>query len=168
MTNTIKDQYPIYKKKILKEHKVKYPIVKRGQIIRFEYDGGTDEEIFPELVFVLTARWLQKMHGIKLNVLPYLQFEHLLKKIKSEQPDIVKKAIAEMRVPTDIIINSPKLFYRTYLKTNPEFHKYNPYRIYDIKKIKNVFLIDFDYGKMDDVDSPPKKGSGLDTRGNVV
>ena len=108
------------------------------------------------------------MHAIKLNALPHLHFIQILKRFKSEHPEVVKDAIAEMRVPTDMSIQQPKRFYKTYFRPSGAFKKYDPYRTYIIKEIKNIHLIDFDYGRLDDVEDPPIKGSELETEGKVI
>lgn len=160
-----RDYYVQYKPYILSTVKAKFPLVKRGHIILFDYQK---REPKPRMVFVLTARWKGMMHCIKLNAIPYLHFQQLLKRFKSEAPEVVKDAIAEMRVPTDMSIRAPKRFYKTYFKPANAFKKYDPYRTYFIKGIKNVRLVDFDYGTMDDVEDPPVKGSELETEGKLI
>ena len=146
-----------YEPKILNLIQIPYNSVTRGHIVEFKYQKDVD----PHLVMILTPKWENKMHGIKLNVLPYIKFNEILKRIHTSDAQLIREAISEMRVPTKSTIQQPTVFYRTYFKPASVFNQYNPYRTYIIKDIRDVVLVDFDYGDYYNVDNPPIKGSNL-------
>jgi len=155
------DHHRQYEKKIRARYKFGLKGLKRGHIIEIEYGDKKDLHI----VFVLTPKWEGKLHGIKLNEVPYNQFKRVLDRFKTENEVLIREAVGEMRAPTDMSIKQPKQFYRTYFKPSHLYDKFKPYRTYLHEEVKKVILIDFNYGKIDDVDNLPIPGSKLKFKG---
>lgn len=146
-----------YRPKILTVLKIQFNTLKRGHIIEFLYQ----KEREPHLVLVLTPRWLHKLHGIKLNSFPYTHFDTILRRIRTTDKKLIREAISDLKIPAKRSIQQPKVFYRTYFKPSSTFQKYTPYRTYTIEDIKDIRLVDFDYGDFYKVDEAPIKGSTL-------
>ncbi len=147
-----------YDPKILRLIKVNFNSITRGHIIEFLYQ----KETRPHLVFVLTPKWMNKMHAVKLNEIPVRKFEHILKRIRTTNPHMIRESIAKMTAPVGLEIRKPKAFYRTYFKDTTVFTQFEPYRTYSIKEMKDIMIVDYDFGNLYEVSDPPPKGSKLE------
>lgn len=130
--------------------------IKSGHIIHFEYHRRKT------LAFVLNPAWQKKVHVLKMNEMPYVYFAQIFERIKTENDDLIRDAIAESRAPVDTIIRRPKLFYNTVIKHNSVFNQFNMYRTYFKKDIRNLRIVVFDFGVyIDDVEDLPAPGEDL-------
>ena len=127
--------------------------VKPGQIITFTYDPSDSEKrtkrkLF-RIVFVLNTfrdkRGL-KLHGLNLEILPWVEFKTFLKSILINDTISLLKRRYEIKSPVTEIINRPRPFYATQIKRI--LTKRECYRTYITKSMRQLKLGYLDFSAL--------------------
>jgi hypothetical protein len=130
-----------------------------GQIISFKYlppptKGGFIHQektrSIPRLVFVVnprdTLRVPTVLHGINLEYTGFMSFRRFLSQIQTNDMVTLIKRRYEVRGPFDRIIDSPSLWWSSWIK--PYIEPMGAYRTYIIKHMANIRLHALNYTGM--------------------
>lgn len=117
----------------------------RGQVLEFDYDDSNNDK---HLVWVLTPEFDGQMHGISLKDIPWSRFKLILKRIRSDDPDMIEARLGDVALPVDDLIERPQLFYEQILKNNKHYQRYQPYRRFLMTKMHNIKMVMMDLRSM--------------------
>jgi len=120
--------------------------LEKGMIVKLRYRAESHKKILKEYILViLNPNWKHKIHALSLEHVPEKTFMDL-----AENTGIVyaKNVInyKKLNIPKLLIELSSNRFYHRKLKLNIS-NKYNDsYRTFNIERITDMRLIDYDFG----------------------
>lgn len=112
--------------------------VKRAQVLEFEYDESNNDK---HLIWVLTPKFNGQLHALSLKDIPWHQFRLILKKVTSDDSDMILERLKDLALPVDDMIERPQLFYDKVLKNHNAYQKYSPYRRFLFEKMRNINVV---------------------------
>lgn len=115
--------------------------LKIGQVIEFMYDGSLNN---PQFVWVLNPFYEFQLHGLSLKDIPWHRFKLLMKKIASDDDQLILERLNDVALPVDTLIESNELFYQKTLKPHVAVRKHEPYRRFLPGKMKRIKLVMLD------------------------
>lgn len=132
--------------------------IERGQMIKFRYKTKNGD-LKNYMVFVLQPKWPRvadskaKLHGISMDnvsLTDILEMGRLNDEVISTSSKVKKLDLAKIQIN-----ENSQAFYTSEIKSDPDLKA--AYRTFDLPKLKNIQVVNYDYGNFDKVDTREKR-----------
>lgn len=138
------DYYNVHLRKTSDPKIVTFNKLERGMVVKIRYKkaSGTNEYI----LLVLQPFWEGKLHALSLNNIKpqkVLEIAKNYKEILAESTRVRKLDLAKVNVTN----TTSKVFYTSEIKNDKNLKV--GYRIFDVKKIQSIRVVNYDWGKYD-------------------
>lgn len=125
--------------------------LERGMVVKLKYKK--DSGMVNYIILVLQPKWPNtndgKLHALSLNVIPpgkALELGEYYKEVISESKKVRRLDLTKLKLDT-----SSKLFYTTEIQNDKKFKA--GYRTFDLKNIKSITAVNYDWGLYDKIAS---------------
>lgn len=136
-----------HKNNIISEISSKKTTIEPGHIVRFNYKGKDVHEPRP-MVLILNPNWKGFLHGLALRDISEKDLKKLAglvtQKVSNKKNLLTKFKIRRKRYN----ISQPQKFYKRELKRYLNKTGNTPYRIYNVKGISSMNIIDYNFKDM--------------------
>jgi len=158
------DFYNIHLRKTTDPTVIQKTKLERGMVVKLKYKkvSGTVNYI----ILVLQPQWPNtsdgKLHALSLNVISpgkALELGEYYKEVISESKLVRKLELAKLKIDA-----SSKLFYTTEIQNDKKFKA--GYRTFDLKNIKSITAVNYDWGLYDKVPSAVERERLLEEKKN--
>jgi len=145
------DFYNVHLRKTTDPTVIQKTKLERGMVVKLRYKK--DSGVANYIILVLQPRWpntsIGKLHALSLNVIPIsntLELADNYKEVISESKKVRILDLAKLKIDT-----SSKLFYTSEIIEDRKLKA--AYRTFDLKNIKSITAVNYDWGKYDKVPS---------------
>ena len=145
------DFYNIHLRKTSDPTVIQKTKLERGLVVKLKYKKASG--IANYIILVLQPKWPNtsdgKLHALSLNMISpgkALELGEYYKEVISESKKVRRLDLAKLKLDT-----SSKLFYTTEIQNDKKFKA--GYRTFDLKNIKSITAVNYDWGLYDNVAS---------------
>jgi len=138
--------------------------LERGLVVKLKYKKDNETKLY--IILVLQPKWPNssdgKLHALSLNVISpgkALELGEYYKEVISESKKVRRLDLAKIKID-----KSAKLFYTSEIREDKKFRA--GYRTFDLKNIKSITAVNYDWGLYDNVPSVAERERLLEEKKN--